>query len=394
MKILFWLCASLDRQSPSSHLLTDMIEALCRRGHCVVVLQKSTDGPRPLLPIRLEQLGVQTVCFRTVCPPKRKLLFRLVVDLIYLFRCGRWMKSQRAYDRVFLQSSTLSGIQIWLSQNRWADVPVILNVQDIFPENAVCCGMIRRDGICYKLFAGMQQYAYVHAAAIITISEDMKEQLIMIGASESKITIIYNWGYGNAAAQNTDKDEEFVRTILKPGKTHIVYAGNVGVMQNVGLLLEAALRMKADRDLCFHVIGDGSDLENLKQRAADLHIENLCFHSRVEEKYAALIYRTAHANIIPLRQGVYRTALPSKIAMCLACGRPMVLAIGCESRFGRRFHEATGAAITDSNDAEALCKVITEIKTGKITALCSDRSYVELFSGTTNSMKYAQIIEQ
>ena len=50
MKVLFWLSGSFDRRGPSEHLLTDMVQALYKKGHTVHILQKNTNGPQDALP--------------------------------------------------------------------------------------------------------------------------------------------------------------------------------------------------------------------------------------------------------------------------------------------------------------------------------------------------------
>lgn len=46
--------------------------------------------------------------------------------------------------------------------------------------------------------------------------------------------------------------------IIDRSKFNVVYAGNIGVMQNVEIVIRAAAQMKDDKDVCFHVIGDGA----------------------------------------------------------------------------------------------------------------------------------------
>ena len=170
MKVLFWLSMGLDRRGPSEHLLIDMIEALYANGHTVHVLQKNTGGPQPALPERLQKLGVETTCIPFKLPAKTNLAARFLADVKYVLRCCQWLSRNREFDRIFLQSANVAGIQTRLLPFVQRKIPVVFNVQDIFPENAMYSGKMKKNGIVYKCFSFMQRHAYRYASRIITIS--------------------------------------------------------------------------------------------------------------------------------------------------------------------------------------------------------------------------------
>ncbi len=53
----------------------------------------------------------------------------------------------------------------------------------------------------------------------------------------------------------------------------MVYAGNLGKMQNVELILETAALMKDDQDVSFYIVGGGVNEEQLKTFAKRKKIE-------------------------------------------------------------------------------------------------------------------------
>lgn len=87
-------------------------------------------------------------------------------------------------------------------------------------------------------------------------------------------------------------------------------------------------------------------------------------YGRMEEvpELAPVIYSAADVNVIPLEKEIYKTALPSKTATCLACQKPIIFAIGEESKFGRWMEEKNGCALIDSNDGAGLCEKIKELQ--------------------------------
>ena len=110
---------------------------------------------------------------------------------------------------------------------------------------------------------------------------------------------------------------------LDPACFNVVYAGNIGVMQNVDLLVETARLMQEDPDVHFHIIGNGLYKKKLEAKAREYGVRNLSFWPMQPPEMAPAIYSAASVNVIPLVKNVYKTALPSKTATCLACGKPV-----------------------------------------------------------------------
>lgn len=157
----------------------------------------------------------------------------------------------------------------------------------------------------------VQKYAYKKADQIITISEDMRDLLIEAGAEESKISVIYNWSYQDELISENDISP-IIAKMFDKRFFNVVYAGNIGLFQNVDIILDAALKLHKNDDIWFHIFGDGLYKENLKKRAAKEGIKNITFHPIQPHELAPSIYASASVNLIPLGFNQYRTALPSK----------------------------------------------------------------------------------
>ena len=253
-------------------------------------------------------------------------------------------------------------------------------------------GVLKANGLLYKGFAAMQRHAYRYASQIITISEDMKDQLIALGVSEDKIRVVYNWGYRDSMYNPEQINYSCLDGLLDQTKFNVVYAGNIGMMQNVELVVRAAAQMKQEADICFHVFGDGMYRKKLEQLAQAINADNVFFHDMMNADCAPAIYSAADVNVIPLAKNIYRTALPSKTATCLACGKPVIFAIGRESQFVKRLTNAVEYEVVDSDDVAALCESIRRIGKGAKTSGIQD-VFERDFSRTGNSNAYVRIIE-
>ena len=389
MKILFWLGGGFDRRTPSEHLLTAIIEALYKKGHTVHVVQKSTNGSLPELPEKLSTLGVTSISIPSQLPGKGNLVARYLSDVKYVCDCKRYIKKREKYDAVFMQSTNVAGFAIRMLRKKAPGAAITYNVQDIFPYNAAYSGSLSKSSIAFKVLAKIQRYAYRQADHIITISEDMKDLLVEDGVPSSKVEVVYNWSYQDEPYSESDLDCSKAREMFTSDKFNVVYAGNIGVMQNVDIIIEAAKLMVNEKSVHFHIIGEGAYKEKLQRKADNLG--NVTFWPMLPSDSAPSIYMTADVNVIPLVKDIYKTALPSKTATCFACGKPIILCFGKESKFAQMVQEQTNCLCVDSDDAKVLCDAILKFK-----ATPESRGYKEFFAGnlqkTKNSEKYAEII--
>ena len=389
MKILFWMFIGFDRHATSEHLLLAIIERLCEAGHSVKIIQKDTGGNLPSIPVQLEKYDITTDIVPFHAAFKGNFVARYLTELKYVNACRRFITSD--YDLVFIQSNNVAGFALNAVRKKLPNAIVTLNIQDIFPYNAAYSGIIKKRSMIFSIMAAEQRYGYKRADHIITISEDMRETLIMDGVPEEKIEVIYNWAY---------QDEPYDKTyytltsgMFDKNFFNVVYAGNIGVMQNVDIIIDAAKLMKDDKDIWFHIIGDGVYKEKLKSKAKEYGIINITFWPMQPPEMAPFIYCTADVNVIPLGKNVYRTALPSKTAICLASNKPVIFAIGKASKFGKQVTEKTNCIVLEPDQPNELVNAIKKEIILKNSNYSYNYFFTHHFSKTRNSKQYAQIIQ-
>lgn len=387
MKVLMWMDGSFDRRTPSEHLLVAIVQALYANGHTVHIIQQDTGGPLDALPKELVNLGVTTDCVPCQMAAKGNLAGRYLAGLGYIWRCRKAIWKHRDCEAVFNQSSNAAGVMAFMVKQLLPRARLTYNVQDIFPENAAYIGSVK--GLVYRILSAEQRYAYRHADQIITISEDMKDLLIEKGADPHKTEVIYNWSYTDNLYRYEDVYSEKIAEFLSMDKFNVVYAGNIGTMQNVDVVVEAAKLMQDEEDIHFHIFGDGMYKERLQHEAEGL--SNISFWPMQSSDLAPSIYAMADVNVVPLATNIYRTALPSKTATCIACQKPIIFCIGNDSRFGRMMSSEPGFYILGSCEADKLVDTIRKLKNNR-TITDNSILYKKAFSRTANSKHYAEII--
>ena len=176
------------------------------------------------------------------------------------------------------------------------------------------------------------------------------------------MAVVYNWSYRDEPYSAAEMDCAVARSLLPEAYFHVVYAGNIGKVQNVDIVVDAAEQMQDDPDVRFTIIGDGLYKDRLVERAQKAGLQNLVFLPMQDSALAPSIYATADVNVIPLAENIYRTALPSKTATCLACGKPVVFCFGAQSKFVDMVEQEAGCKNISATNARELCAAIRKLK--------------------------------
>ena len=391
MKIAVVSIGSFDTQYSDYHIMRDIILGLLERGHEVNLIQKQyldiPQYPQQFDKYFGKQLQVHNIKFEKKA--KADLKARYLADLSYYRQACKWMKKNKP-DKVFLQSCNTAFFTVFYAKYI-LKCPLLYNEQDIFPENAYFAGILSERSMVYKVAHALQKYAYKNATALSTISDDMKSTIVTrYGISEDKVQVIYNWGHEELKA-HSEQDNVFLKKYpKKPGEFRVVYAGNLGKMQNVELILETAALMKDEEEVSFYIVGGGVNEEQLKTFAKEKELNNVTFVGMQPPEEVADLYAAADVNVIPLQKGLIYAALPSKTADCLIAGKPIITCVDDESKFAKHcydngiFNAGTGSAIR-------LKTLITRIKIEDTGA--ESYGFDDVFKKEENVNQYCVLLE-
>ena len=391
-RLLFVLDIGFDRGGPSVHLLQDIIRTGLTQGHTIDVILKDTGGPLTVMPedfIRHHNFNYYVI--KEDNEKKYGFVGRYINEVKYAKKCSKVFINNLRYDSVFLQSNTVAFFYIRLLEK--IGCRIVFNVQDIFPYNLKYSGQLPLSFISFPIFRKLQNIAYQKADSIITISEDMKQTLIDDGVKAEKIYVVYNWSYDNSPISLETIDlNNFFDLKLDHSKFNIVYAGNIGRMQNVELIAETAINMKYNQNVHFYIIGDGTNKHHIEEKVNGL--PNVTMLPMQPSKYAESIYAQADLNIIPLMPGGIKTALPSKTATVLRVNKPVVFCVDASSKFIYSLKDVKKVLFADVCKSNSLMEVIIKMsETKSQIAKCSldIEPFFTRFS-SKNSIKYIEIL--
>lgn len=97
----------------------------------------------------------------------------------------------------------------------------------------------------------------------------------------------------------------------------ITYVGNVGLAQDLTVLVDAAKILDKYK---FNIVGDGTDLERVKKYASELNVNNITFYGRLNWDEIQKIYEDSDILYAQLKKE-YSGAMPSKLYEYLTTGK-------------------------------------------------------------------------
>jgi glycosyltransferase involved in cell wall biosynthesis len=119
--------------------------------------------------------------------------------------------------------------------------------------------------------------------------------------------------------------------LASSGTFTVGYTGNLGIAQGLGIVLDAADRLR-DRDVRFRLIGDGPLRAELAAEIARRDLENVELRRAVPVLELPPVLDACDALLVPLRaEPMLSQFIPSKLYDAMAAGRPVLLAATGES---------------------------------------------------------------
>jgi glycosyltransferase involved in cell wall biosynthesis len=199
---------------------------------------------------------------------------------------------------------------------------IVHNVQDLFPETLSGTGLAKKGGILWKIGMWVSNVTFRNSDKIIAVSNDIKNSMVARGVPAEKIEVVYNWVDEKAvqpvAKENNPLFEEFC---LSRDQFTVVYAGNLGNAQNIGIVLDGAKELP---DVQFAVFGSGGLEENVRKRIKEENITNVHLNPLQPVERVSYVYSLGDACIVSCKEGLGGSAMPSKSWSIMSCGRPVV----------------------------------------------------------------------
>jgi len=268
---------------------------------------------------------------------------------------GPWLLRGKRFDIVFVYGTSpilqaIAGIVLkHLKRAR-----LVIWVQDLWPQSLEVTGFVRNRRLLGAV-AAVVRWIYRRSDLLLVQSRAF---VSAVAAMAAGTPVEFHPNPGELAFTQAQPPGPPALE-LDPG-FNVVFAGNLGTVQALDTVLDAAELLMPLADVRFVLVGSGSRSAWLQQEVARRGLHNVSLAGRFAPHEMPGIMAQASALLVTLvRSPIMSQTVPSKVQAYLAAGRPVIAALDGE---GAKVIAESGAGLAcPAQDAPALAAAVRHL---------------------------------
>lgn len=286
--------------------------------------------------------------------------FRLVLNYLSFILLGLiyapLVLRKKSYDVIFVYAPSPIFQVIPASFIGWLKkIPVVLWVQDLWPQSASATGHIQSPFLI-KMLEKAVVFSYRHTDLLLAQSHAFIPHIQQL--NHSKVPVKY---LPNSVDDSFLFASENNQVIPSKGEYFdIVFAGNIGAAQSIETIVAAAEKLVSYPKIRFLIYGQGSKLAWLQTEINNRMLKNvvLCGQRALEEM-PALLQQSSVLLVTLSKQPIFALTIPSKLQAYLASGKPIIACLDGEG--ARIVSEASAGLTVPAEDAHGLVDAVLNL---------------------------------
>lgn len=348
---------------PETFRITEVVSALRDEGCEVTVLTGQPNYPdgEPFSGYSWRSMGAEqhdrvTILRVPLFPRGQGSALRLILNyfsfIFFATVFGPWLLRGRSIDSilVFAPSPILQAIPaIWIAKLKNASL--VTWVQDLWPESLSATGFVRSPKLLAAV-SSLVRWIYRKNDLLLVQSRAFIDPVQeMAGGTPVR----YHPNPGDFAFSELGGVDGC--PINFGAGFNVVFTGNLGTVQALETILDAAEILREEAAITLILIGSGSRGEWLRSEIAQRNLPNIQLPGRFSLSAMPMIMSMASALLVSLvRSPIMSQTVPSKVQSYLAAGRPIIASLDGEG--ARLILEAEAGIASPAEDALGLADAI------------------------------------
>lgn len=376
----------------SAKLSYDIASFFAEKKQAVTVL-----SPKPTRPFGFKFVNEteQKSCFEHIridsytCP-QSSIIGRFRESYSFGKKCYNYILESNGAQAIYANTWPLSAQYYTVKAALKKNIPVIVHVQDIYPESLT--NKIPFVGTLLNfMLLPIDRYILQNATHIIAISENMKRYLVKTRNIKSeKITVVQNW----------QDDKEFLSSPTAQSSDNslftFMYLGNIGPVAGVDILIDAFADSRLN-DSRLIIAGSGSMKQQLIQKAQQLENCKIEFWDVAEGKVAET-QALADVLLLPVKIGAASSSIPSKLPAYMLSKKTIIASVDTASDTANCIKQSECGYVVEPENKGQLAACMIKVKTLEKEKLkqMGEKGFVyanQHFTKAANLAKIAAIIE-
>lgn len=350
---------------PENFRINDLALELKERGHEITVLTGKPNYPQGVyykgysFKENEDEYWNEIPIYRVPLRARKTGAINLVRNYIsFVWNANKRVKTlSDDYDLIYVfEVSPITVALPAIKLKKKTNIPIIMNAQDLWPENIVAVTGINNSIINFFLDK-LVNYIYRNTDLILSASPAFIDKIQERVENKSKVKY---WPQYSVVGRNN----KFINSIFDSQKFNIVFTGNIGEAQGLEIVINSAKELK-NTNIIFHLVGDGRNRTYLEKEVKKNNlIDKVIFYGQVNETEIPKFLMSADMALLILNPNpIFDMTLPAKLQTYLACGCPI---LGCVQGISKKIIDENRVGITTDHvtvqDFIKVCKNLAENK--------------------------------
>ncbi|WP_386690141.1 glycosyltransferase family 4 protein [Lonepinella sp. MS14437] len=290
----------------------------------------------------------------------RRTMFEIVLAFSFLAKIFTHVKKS---DTVFSGTNPSFLLLVIASLQKIIGFKWVLLVHDVFPENLVPAKILKSNQLFYKILKKIFDKVYSQPQRVIVIGKDMKELLYLKTKNKENIDIVQNWIDESDITVQNRSDNEILKNIgwQNSSETIFLYFGNIGRVQGIDTILDAVPLMKHSNKAKFLFVGDGSYVEQLKNKIVNMNNPNVHYYGSIGQDNKSLGLNAGDIALVTLADGMFGLGVPSKTYFSMATNKPVFAIVDQQSEVADMIHQHNIGWTIDPKDTSAIAQLLDSV---------------------------------
>jgi glycosyltransferase involved in cell wall biosynthesis len=401
MKILILTNSYPPEIGGHANLCLELAQSLTNMGHSILVVTRfPLNLPRELSPslrgkLLIKEKQPEAEVIRINVPqlsrgiPFVRELEHFLCLLFFIIAC----LINRGVDIIWTSSPPLEMSYAAVIAGFIKRIKVVLNVQDIFPQNLIDLGVLKNKYLI-SLSRFLERFIYQQVEWITVMSEGNKEIIDKISKRPEIVSVIPNWVDTDCIVPG-EHNNGFRKEFGLVNKFILSFAGCMADSQDMEIILKSAKLLEDHKDILFLLAGNGPKYEHTvcKVKKADLNNVKI-IPLQPRNRYVDFL-AASDVGMVTLNTLVATPTVPSKIKSIMSASRPVLASFPLSGDAPKLIKEAKCGIVVQAGDTKAFCEAI--LKLFQNHHLCEEygkngREYaVKNFSVRRSAQKYEDL---
>jgi glycosyltransferase involved in cell wall biosynthesis len=309
----------------SAKLVHDLGVELCAQGHQVTVLAPSdaiTNRSQVTMEDALRVVRVRTGKIKGAALIARA--WREARLSSVLWHGAKEFLAENPHEGiVFYSPSIFFGALVQRLKKLWQCRSYLI-LRDIFPQWAVDAGILKK-GFVYQYFRRreLQQYAAADVIGVQTPA-NLKYFAEQLQRERYRLEVLFNW---TPIDEPNAPPSAYRSQLGLNGKVVFFFGGNLGVAQDMDNILRLAESLKAEPQVTFLLVGEGSEVPRLKKEIEEKRLTNVLLLPAVgQQEYLAMLSEV-DVGLISLDKRLTTQNVPGKLMGYVQYSKPVLASV-------------------------------------------------------------------